>query len=438
MNAFMLFAQQARRNKPSGGWGNHDNAQVSRLIGTLWNELSQDKQLRWKIQAYVEKLRHSKRHPNYSYQPKVHTQKGNVIMPVAIGIRTSQMSASFQQTDSSSNHTGTGNSTSIDSSNAAGIGNSNCSNNINSIVAAPKKHTQHARRAKDTQTTPWEKLQASKEQARASASTTIIPPRRASSPSPPSVATCAVSDPNVSSILVPTHFRTSHSQINTTAVLLSGKVESCLNSNFDRGHEYSSVENTSPPRTGSSRSRNGFDRMAGSAVVVATTGLLMEGGSVTNRARANSDTASVTPLLSSSVCGLSDTVASTSSYPQPTYEIEDFGESKSVAFFPSDTFGTSETADTLSTTSTGAAQTTCINDPPTPPMEQFMQGLPSLEDMEVELGPPFPFDYVPTFLCPTSSGDTTSKFDISAAALLAPSLSLSMFLSMTPLSSTLP
>jgi hypothetical protein len=79
MNAFMLFAQQARRNKPAGGWGNHDNAQVSRLIGTLWNELGQDKQLRWKIQAYVEKLRHSKRHPNYSYQPKVHTQKGTTL-----------------------------------------------------------------------------------------------------------------------------------------------------------------------------------------------------------------------------------------------------------------------------------------------------------------------------------------------------------------------
>jgi len=69
MNAFMVWAQAARR-KLSEKYPNLHNAELSKTLGKLWRQLSEDDKKPFMEEADRLRVQHKKDHPDYKYQPK--------------------------------------------------------------------------------------------------------------------------------------------------------------------------------------------------------------------------------------------------------------------------------------------------------------------------------------------------------------------------------
>ncbi len=69
MNAFMVWAQAARRNLAKTHPALH-NAQLSKTLGNLWHKLSEDEKIPFIEEANRLRDEHKQVHPEYKYQPK--------------------------------------------------------------------------------------------------------------------------------------------------------------------------------------------------------------------------------------------------------------------------------------------------------------------------------------------------------------------------------
>lgn len=73
MNAFMVWAQPARKDL-SLKYPNLHNAQLSKALGKMWHQLSEEQKIPFSIEAGRLKNEHKLKYPDYRYQPKRRTK----------------------------------------------------------------------------------------------------------------------------------------------------------------------------------------------------------------------------------------------------------------------------------------------------------------------------------------------------------------------------
>jgi len=73
MNAFMVWAQTARKDL-SLKYPNLHNAQLSKALGKMWHQLSEEQKIPFSIEADRLKNEHKLKYPDYRYQPKRRTK----------------------------------------------------------------------------------------------------------------------------------------------------------------------------------------------------------------------------------------------------------------------------------------------------------------------------------------------------------------------------
>lgn len=69
MNAFMVFAQAMRRRLSAERPSLH-NAELSKSLGSMWKNLSEEEKLPFIKEADKLRTQHKKQHPDYKYQPR--------------------------------------------------------------------------------------------------------------------------------------------------------------------------------------------------------------------------------------------------------------------------------------------------------------------------------------------------------------------------------
>ncbi|XP_041986837.1 transcription factor Sox-9-A-like [Aricia agestis] len=69
MNAFMVFAQAMRRRLSEQRPSLH-NAELSKSLGSMWKNLSDDEKLPFIKEAEKLRTEHKREHPDYKYQPR--------------------------------------------------------------------------------------------------------------------------------------------------------------------------------------------------------------------------------------------------------------------------------------------------------------------------------------------------------------------------------
>lgn len=73
MNAFMVWAQTARKDL-SLRYPNLHNAQLSKALGKMWHQLSDEQKVPFSLEASRLKNEHKLKYPNYRYQPRRRTK----------------------------------------------------------------------------------------------------------------------------------------------------------------------------------------------------------------------------------------------------------------------------------------------------------------------------------------------------------------------------
>jgi len=74
-NAFMIFRSEFWTSDKIKPTVEHDNRQISRIIGHCWNEMPEEQKDYWRIRAENEKLEHSRKYPDYRFIPTARTKK---------------------------------------------------------------------------------------------------------------------------------------------------------------------------------------------------------------------------------------------------------------------------------------------------------------------------------------------------------------------------
>ncbi len=69
MNAFMVWAQAARKDL-SQKHPNLHNAQLSKTLGSMWHQMTEQQKVPFSVEANRLKSEHKLKYPNYRYQPK--------------------------------------------------------------------------------------------------------------------------------------------------------------------------------------------------------------------------------------------------------------------------------------------------------------------------------------------------------------------------------
>ncbi|XP_011877698.1 PREDICTED: sex-determining region Y protein-like isoform X2 [Vollenhovia emeryi] len=69
MNAFMVWARQKRKEISQEHPKMH-NSEISKMLGTMWKELSQEDKVPYLEQAKCLRSQHQKDYPNYKYRPR--------------------------------------------------------------------------------------------------------------------------------------------------------------------------------------------------------------------------------------------------------------------------------------------------------------------------------------------------------------------------------
>ncbi|KAJ7456440.1 hypothetical protein FB451DRAFT_1048085, partial [Mycena latifolia] len=74
-NAFMIFRSEFWAKQKISKTVEVDHRHISRIVGILWNELSEDEKRVFRVKADLEKLEHQKLYPTYRFTPTVRAQK---------------------------------------------------------------------------------------------------------------------------------------------------------------------------------------------------------------------------------------------------------------------------------------------------------------------------------------------------------------------------
>ncbi len=69
MNAFMVWAQAARKDLSLKHPTLH-NAQLSKTLGSMWHQMTEQQKVPFSVEANRLKNEHKLKYPNYRYQPK--------------------------------------------------------------------------------------------------------------------------------------------------------------------------------------------------------------------------------------------------------------------------------------------------------------------------------------------------------------------------------
>ncbi|KAJ7475107.1 high mobility group box domain-containing protein, partial [Mycena galericulata] len=68
-NAFILFrCDYGRQNQRK--LQDHDQNEVSRMVGNIWRNMTEDQKAPWLVLAEAEKKKHAALHPGYKYIPR--------------------------------------------------------------------------------------------------------------------------------------------------------------------------------------------------------------------------------------------------------------------------------------------------------------------------------------------------------------------------------
>ncbi|KAJ6573972.1 hypothetical protein DFH09DRAFT_384471 [Mycena vulgaris] len=74
-NAFMIFRSEFWAKQKISKNVEVDHRHISRIVGILWNELSEEGKKDFRIKAELEKLEHQRLYPTYRFTPTVRAQK---------------------------------------------------------------------------------------------------------------------------------------------------------------------------------------------------------------------------------------------------------------------------------------------------------------------------------------------------------------------------
>lgn len=103
MNAFMVWAQTARKDL-SSRYPNLHNAQLSKALGKMWHQLTDEQKIPFSIEASRLKNEHKLKYPDYRYQPRrrtklVATNVTNIDHNIGNKSHHSQLSTSYHEAD---------------------------------------------------------------------------------------------------------------------------------------------------------------------------------------------------------------------------------------------------------------------------------------------------------------------------------------------------
>lgn len=103
MNAFMVWAQTARKDL-SARYPNLHNAQLSKALGKMWHQLSDEQKIPFSIEASRLKNEHKLKYPDYRYQPRrrtklVATNVTNIDQSLRNKTHNNQLTTSYNEAD---------------------------------------------------------------------------------------------------------------------------------------------------------------------------------------------------------------------------------------------------------------------------------------------------------------------------------------------------
>lgn len=103
MNAFMVWAQTARKEL-SARYPNLHNAQLSKALGKMWHQLSDEQKIPFSIEASRLKNEHKLKYPDYRYQPRRRTKLvaanvTNIDQNIGNKSHHNQLSTSYNEAD---------------------------------------------------------------------------------------------------------------------------------------------------------------------------------------------------------------------------------------------------------------------------------------------------------------------------------------------------
>lgn len=103
MNAFMVWAQTARKDL-SARYPNLHNAQLSKALGKMWHQLSDEQKIPFSIEASRLKNEHKLKYPDYRYQPRRRTKLvaanvTNIDQNIGNKSHHNQLSTSYNEAD---------------------------------------------------------------------------------------------------------------------------------------------------------------------------------------------------------------------------------------------------------------------------------------------------------------------------------------------------